>query len=48
MFYFLAAVGGAAMEWLASYLIGKYKIKSIIEKDVAYLEAKAAALKKTL
>lgn len=48
MLYLLCLIGGAALEWTASYLIGKFKLKTIVENEVAVLEAKLAALKKKL
>lgn len=48
MLYILAFAGGVVVEIIAAHLVGRYKIKAIVEKDVAYLEAKAAALKKVI
>lgn len=48
MWYFICIIGGAVLEWLASYLIGRSHLKDIVEKDIAYVEAKLAALKKAI
>lgn len=45
---FLVFLGGIAFEIVLGFLYKKYKVKTIVENDIAYLEAKAAALKKAL
>lgn len=48
MYYALSFIGGIVAEAIAAYLFKRYKINSLLQRDIAYLEAKAAALKKLL